>query len=51
MEIAVKKLALPEPEVLKFLGEDSERKRTNSLTSAQIDKIIKATRAKKKIGP
>ena len=42
------KLAAPEPEVLKLLGEDSERKRTNSLTSGQIDIVIKATRAKKK---
>ena len=42
------KLAAPEPEVLKLLGEDSERKGTNLLTSAQIDNAIKAARAKKK---
>lgn len=42
------KLAAPEPEVLKLLGEDSERKRTNLLTDGQINAVIKATRAKKK---
>jgi prevent-host-death family protein len=42
------RLAAPEPEVLKLLGEDSERKGTNLLTSAQIDTVITATRAKKK---
>jgi prevent-host-death family protein len=42
------KLAAPEPEVLRIIGEDSERKGTSSLTSRQIDLIIKATRAQKK---
>jgi prevent-host-death family protein len=42
------KLAAPEPEVLRIIGEDSERKGTSSLTSRQIDQIIKATRAQKK---
>jgi hypothetical protein len=50
MAIAVKGLEVPEPKVLKLLGEDSERKRTNSLTCAQIDMIIKATRTKKSPG-
>jgi prevent-host-death family protein len=42
------KLAAPEPEVLRIIGEESERKGTSSLTSRQIDQIIKATRAQKK---
>jgi prevent-host-death family protein len=42
------KLASPEPEVLKIIGEESERNRTNTLTSRQIDQVIKATRAQKK---
>ncbi len=42
------KLAAPEPEVLKILGEDSERNGTNILTARQIDQVIKATRAQKK---
>jgi prevent-host-death family protein len=42
------KLAAPEPEVLRIIGEEAERNRTNVLTSRQIDQIIKASRAKKK---
>ena len=42
------KLAAQEPEVLKILGEDSERNGTNILTARQIDQVIKATRAQKK---
>jgi prevent-host-death family protein len=42
------KLAAPEPEVLRIIGEESERNGTSSLTSRQIDQIIKATRAQKK---
>jgi prevent-host-death family protein len=42
------KLAAPEPEVLRIIGEDSERKGTSSLTSRQINQIIKASRAQKK---
>jgi hypothetical protein len=42
------KLAAPEPEVLRIIGVESERKGTNILTSRQIDQIIKATRARKK---
>jgi prevent-host-death family protein len=41
------KLAAPEPEVLRIIGEESERNETSALTSRQIDKIIKAARAKK----
>ena len=42
------KLAAPEPEVLRILGEESVKKGTSTLTSRQIDQIIKATRAQKK---
>jgi prevent-host-death family protein len=41
------KLAAPEPEVLRILGEESERNGTSTLTSRQIDKIIKASRRQK----
>lgn len=39
------KLAAPEPEVLRLIGEESKRKRTSALTSRQIDAAIKAARA------
>lgn len=42
------RLASPEPEVLKALGEQSKRNRTDVLTSRQIDRIIRATRARKR---
>jgi prevent-host-death family protein len=38
------KLAAPEPEVLRVIGAESERKGTSSLTSRQIGQIIKASR-------
>ena len=41
------RLAAPEPEVLKILGEESRGKGTDGLTSGQIDRIIKAARAQK----
>jgi prevent-host-death family protein len=41
------KLAAPEPEVLRVLGEESERNGTSTLTSRQIEKIIKASRRQK----
>lgn len=41
------RLAAPEPEVLRVLGEESEAKATDKLSSQQIDKIIKDTRAKR----
>ncbi len=40
------RLAAPEPEVLKAIGEESKRKGTNALSSRQIDRVIKAARAK-----
>src|SRR5271155_3076284 len=42
------KLAAPEPEVLRLLGEESARNGTSGLTSRQIDRAIQATRAKKR---
>lgn len=41
------RLAAPEPEVLKTLGLESRRKGTTTLTSRQVDRIIKEARAKK----
>ncbi|HEX5422144.1 MAG TPA: type II toxin-antitoxin system Phd/YefM family antitoxin [Candidatus Acidoferrales bacterium] len=41
------RLAAPEPEVLRVLGEESEAKGTDKLSSQQIDKIIKDTRVKR----
>ena len=42
------KLAAPEPEVLRILGEESKRKGTHKMTQRQIDQEIKAYRAQKK---
>lgn len=41
------KLAPPEPEVLRVIGEESERNGTSTLTSRQIDQIIKTSRSQK----
>lgn len=42
------RLAAPEPEVLRLIGEESKRKGTDKLTSRQIDQEIKAVRAGKR---
>jgi prevent-host-death family protein len=39
------RLACPEPEVLRILGEESTLKKTNSLSSRRLEQIIKAARA------
>ncbi len=39
------KLAAPEPEVLRAIAQDAQRRKTNGLTSRQIDRIIRAARA------
>lgn len=44
------RLAAPEPEVLRTIGEESKRKGTASLSSRQIDGIVKAARTQKKAG-
>jgi hypothetical protein len=41
------RLAAPEPEVLRVIGEESQRKGTDSPSSRQNDQVIKATRARK----
>src|SRR5690349_5201715 len=41
------RLAAPEPEVLRVIGEESRRKGTDKLTSRQIDRVIQAARAQK----
>ena len=42
------KLAAPEPEVLRIIGEESKRHGTNKLTARHIDKLIRQTRGKRK---
>jgi prevent-host-death family protein len=42
------KLAAPEPEVLKIIGDEARQNRTSALSSRQIDQVIKAARAEKK---
>jgi len=41
------RLAAPEPEVLKLIGEESQRKGTHLLSARRIDHVIKAARAQK----
>lgn len=42
------RLAAPEPEVLRLIGEESKRQGTDVLTERQIDQIIRKTRAQNK---
>jgi prevent-host-death family protein len=42
------RLATPEPEVLRAIGEESRHKGTDKLTSRQIDRVIHAVRARRK---
>jgi prevent-host-death family protein len=44
------RLAAPEPDVLRIIGEESKAKHTDQFSSSQIDKVIKAARANKKRG-
>lgn len=41
---AYMRLAAPEPEVLRIIGEESKRKGTHKLTSRQIDRIVRIAR-------
>lgn len=41
------KLAAPEPEVLRVIGEESERKGTSTLTARQVEQVIKASRTER----
>jgi prevent-host-death family protein len=43
------RLAAPEPEVLQAIGEESKRKGTASLSSGQIDRIIRVARVQKRL--
>ena|ERR1700686_397173 len=38
------RLAAPEPEVLRLIGDESRRKGTSALSSSQIDRVIQSTR-------
>lgn len=42
------KLAAPEPEVLRLLGEESRRKGTHTMPSREIDGVIREARAARK---
>lgn len=42
------RLAAPEPEILRILGDESQRKGTDRLTSRQIDRAIQAARAQQR---
>lgn len=42
------RLATPEPEVLRLIGQESKRKGTDKLTSREIDQEIKSARLKKR---
>lgn len=42
------RLATPEPEVLRIIGEESKRKGTHKLSARRIDEIIKAARRSKR---
>jgi prevent-host-death family protein len=41
------RLAAPEPEVLRLIGDESRRNGTEKLSSRQIDQVIKASRTRK----
>jgi prevent-host-death family protein len=42
------KLAAPEPEVLRILGEESKRNGTSKLSSRQIDRVIQKDRIERR---
>ena len=42
------RLAAPEPDVLRAIGEESRRKGTHKLSSRQVGQIIQAARAEKR---
>jgi prevent-host-death family protein len=42
------KLAAPEPEVLKLIGDEAARSGKNRMSPKQIDQLIKRTRASKR---
>jgi prevent-host-death family protein len=42
------RLAAPEPEILKAIGQESKENRTDTLTSREIDQLIRNTRVMRK---
>jgi hypothetical protein len=42
------KLAAPEPEILRIIGEESVKRGTDKITMKEIDREIQAVRARKK---
>jgi hypothetical protein len=42
------RMATPEPEILRAIGEESMQKATHTLSSKRIDQIIKAARKEKR---
>jgi prevent-host-death family protein len=38
------RLAVPEPELLRIIGQESRKKKTNQLSPREIDRVIKAAR-------
>ncbi len=42
------RLAAPEPEILRTLGEASIRRGTDKLSAARIDRVIKASRSRRR---
>jgi prevent-host-death family protein len=41
------RLAAPEPDVLRIIGKEAQHKGADRLTSRQIDRVIKSSRAQK----
>lgn len=41
------RLAVPEPEVLRILGQESKQKGTNRISPKQVDQVIRAARSAK----
>ena len=41
------RLAAPEPEVLRILGEESRRKGTDKMTAREIDQVVRDTRRRR----
>ena len=41
------RLAAPEPEILRIIGEESRQKGTNKISSRQIERVIRAARSQK----
>ncbi len=42
------KLAAPEPEILKIIGEEAKQNGTSRISSRQVDQVIKAARSQRR---